>query len=520
MHCKDGALRLGHLPGMPLARRLPPSPPRDAGRAAGFQTHDTGRETSIGIVEEMVRPFSSLKSLARAVGASVVAITCACTSLPTVPAGQSDEASQRHEVRIDGPHGPLSDDARKRVLDRLEAQGENTGIFSRHLAFEQEIVGAPLSAGNKVTLLQDGPSTYRAMVAAMQAATTSINMESYIFEADEVGRQFAQELAAAAARGVTVNLIYDSVGTIGTPKEFFTDLAAHGVHTLEFNPVNPLTAHGDWSVNKRDHRKLTVVDGKTAFVGGINISSVYSGGSVAKGSNAKPGQKVPWRDTDLMIEGPAVADFQHLFLDTWARQKGPPLAQVDYFPKVAAQGNAVVRAIGGTPAEPYSQIYATLVSAIRSAETSILLANAYFDPDPRLLTALTDAARRGVDVRLLLPSVSDSWLVLAAGRRHYGELLEAGVRIYERRNALLHSKTTVIDGVWCTIGSTNLDWRSFLHNDEIQAVVLSPEFGDQMQAAFAQDMAQSTPLTLEAWQQRPMLDHVQEIAAGMWEYWL
>jgi cardiolipin synthase len=471
-------------------------------------------------VEEMVPLFSSLRSLARVLGAFGVAATCACTSLPTVPADEAGAPSRRGEVRIDGPHGPLSDDARKRVLARLESQGQDTGIFSRHLAYEQEIVGAPLSAGNKVTLLEDGPATYRAMVAALQAATTTINMESYIFEDDEVGRQFSQALVAAVARGVTVNLIYDSVGTIGTPREFFADLAAHGVHTLEFNPVNPLTAHGDWSVNHRDHRKLTIVDGKTAFVGGINISSVYSGGSKGVGSGARPGQKVPWRDTDLMVEGPAVADFQKLFIDSWGRQKAPALVQADYFPPLSAQGNAVVRAIGGTPAEPYSQIYATLVSAIRSAETSILLANAYFDPDPQLLAALADAARRGVDVRLLLPSVSDSWLVLAAGRRHYGDLLEAGVRIYERRNALLHAKTTVIDGVWCSIGSTNLDWRSFLHNDEIQAIVLSPEFGDRMKAAFEKDVAQSTPLTLEAWERRPMLDHVQEIAAGMWEYWL
>jgi len=119
-----------------------------------------------------------------------------------------------------------------------------------------------------------------------------------------------------------------------------------------------------------------------------------------------------------------------------------------------------VRAIAGTPTEPYSQIYATLVSAIRSSSTSILLANAYFDPDPQLLEALIDAARRGVDVQILVPSVSDSWLVMSAGRRHYGDLLEAGAKIYERRNALLHAKTTLIDGVWCTIGSTNLDWRS------------------------------------------------------------
>jgi cardiolipin synthase len=461
----------------------------------------------------------ALNSIARTASACSLAMAAACTTLPAVP-DNAEARDTSHSVRIEGPHGPLSEDARKRVLARLQAQGENTSIFSRHLAYEQEITGAPLSAGNKVTLLQDGPATYQAMYAAMEGAKTTIDMESYIFEDDEVGRKFAQELAAAAARGVAVNLIYDSVGTLRTPREFFTDLEARGVHTLEFNPVNPLTAHGDWEINQRDHRKLTIIDGRVAFVGGINISSVYSGGSFSQSSKQRPGQKVPWRDTDLQIEGPVVADFQKLFIDTWGRQKGSALAAAAYFPPLERQGDAVVRAIGGTAAEPYSQIYATFISAIRSAETSILLSNAYFDPDPQLMTALEEAARRGVDVQLLLPSVSDSWLVLAAGRRHYGELLQAGVKIYELHGALLHAKTTVIDGVWSTVGSTNLDWRSFLHNDEINAIVLSPAFGDEMQAAFMRDRERSKPVTLEDWGQRPLIDRIQEITAGMWEYWL
>ena len=138
----------------------------------------------------------------------------------------------------------------------------------------------------------------------------------------------------------------------------------------------------------------------------------------------------------------------------------------------------------------------------------------------QLMGAIIDAAKRGVDVQLLLPSISDTWLVSAAGRRHYGELLEAGVKIWQREGALLHSKTTLIDGVWCAVGSTNLDWRSFLHNDEIDAIVLSPAFGDQMRAAFQADMAQSQQLTLEKWRDRGLIPRLQEWTAGMWEYWL
>jgi cardiolipin synthase A/B len=459
--------------------------------------------------------------LARAASASSLCLLAACSTLPTI-APQDAQAAGAETVRIDGPHGPLSPDAQQRVLARLKAAGEDTDIFERHLAFEQEITGAPLTAGNKVTLLQDGPSTYQALYAAMAAARNSIDMESYIIEDDEVGQRFASELKAAVARGVVVNLIYDAVGSIGTPKAYFDDLSAHGVNTLQFNPVDPLKAKASWQINQRDHRKLTIIDGRTAFVGGINISSVYSGGSFSQHSKDAPGhgQKVPWRDTDLQVDGPVVADFQKLFMDTWARQKGKPMASADYFPPVGRQGDVVVRAIGGTASEPYSQIYATLVSAIRSASTSILLANAYFDPDPQLMGALTDAARRGVDVELLLPSVSDTWIVTAAGRRHYGELLQAGVKIWQRQGALLHSKTTLIDGVWSAVGSTNLDRRSFLHNDEIDAIVLSASFGDQMRAAFQQDLRQSEPLTLDQWSHRGLWARLQEMSVGMWDYWL
>ncbi len=457
--------------------------------------------------------------LSRAAAACALALLGACAALPEIAPDTADAAGTAG-VRIDGAHGPLSPEARARVLARLQAAGEDTDIFERHLAFEQEIVGSPLSAGNRVTLLQDGPATYQALYGAMAAATDSIDMESYIIEDDEVGQRFARELIAAAGRGVVVNLIYDGVGSLGTPKAFFDELAAHGVNTLQFNPVDPRQARTGWDVNQRDHRKLTIIDGRTAFVGGINISSVYSGGSFSQRSKERPGQKVPWRDTDLQIDGPVVADFQKLFMDTWARQKGAPMASANYFPEIARQGDAVVRAIGGTPTEPSSQIYATLVSAIRSSSTSILLANAYFDPDPQLLGALRDAAQRGVDVQLLLPSVSDSWLVMSAGRRHYGDLLEAGVKIYERQGALLHAKTTLVDGVWSAVGSTNLDWRSFLHNDEIEAVVLSASFGDRMRAAFQADVAQSQALTMERWSHRGLKARLQEMSAGLWEYWL
>jgi cardiolipin synthase len=331
-------------------------------------------------------------------------------------------------------------------------------------------------------------------------------------------------LISKQQEGVQVNLIRDSVGTLNTPAAFFQRLIDSGIEVLEFNPVNPLVSRKEWTLNQRDHRKLLIVDGSTAFLGGINISSVYSGGSFRTGSRSKlkAGQQagLAWRDTDLQLRGPVVAEFQKLFISSWESQKGKPLAEKNYFPPPQNAGRQVVRAIGSSPDEPYSLIYATLLSAIHSAETSVHLTNAYFVPDPQLLNALEEAARRNVSVTLILPSKTDSWLVFHAGRNYYERLLRAGVKIFERRGVILHSKTALIDGVWATIGSTNLDWRSFLHNYELNAVVLGSEFGKQVQAMFAKDLASSDEITLDNWHNRAPSLRLQEWFAQIWEYWL
>lgn len=457
-------------------------------------------------------------------------ICIGCSSLPTIVPDLARGSGSA--VKLEGARGPLSAAQSKAILDSLQSRSKDTDIFDRHLAVEESIVGSPLTTGNHVLLLQDGPATYQAMFAAIMAAKDHINMETYILDDDEVGQRFAQALIDKQQQGVQVNLIRDSVGTLNTPADFFQRLTDSGINVLEFNPINPLMARKDWELNQRDHRKLLIVDGRTAFLGGINISSVYSGGSFKKGSRDKSkngsidANKIEaeaglaWRDTDLQLSGPVVAEFQKLFLATWEAQKGEPLAAKNYFPPIESLGNQVVRAIGSSPDEPYSLIYATLLSAIGSAETSVHLTNAYFVPDPQLLAALEAAAQRGVDVRLILPSKTDSWLVFHAGRRYYEQLLRAGVKIYERRGVILHSKTALIDGVWATVGSTNLDWRSFLHNHELNAVVLGAEFGSQVQVMFSKDLAASDMITLEQWQRRPLQLHLKELFARVWEYWL
>ncbi len=441
-----------------------------------------------------------------------------CSSLPSLVPDLVRESSA--SVRLEGARGALSAAESKAILDRLKSRSANTDIFERHLAVEEAIVGSPLTTGNAVQLLLDGPATYRAMFAAIVAAKDHINLETYILDDDEVGQRFAQALIAKQQQGVKINIIRDSVGTLGTPAAFFKTLSDSGIKVLEFNPINPLLARTAWTLNQRDHRKLLIVDGSIAFLGGINISSVYSGGSFSQRSRKSADTSLAWRDTHLQLQGPVVAELQKLFLASWEKQQGPPLAASNFFPPPKSPGREVVRAIGSSPTDPFSLIYATLLSAIGSAETSAYLTNAYFVPDPQLLATLEAAAGRGVDVKLILPSQTDSWLVFHAGRGHYERLLRAGVKIYERRGVILHSKTALIDGVWATVGSTNLDWRSFLHNEELNAVILGTGFGDQVKAMFDKDLAGSDQVTLERWRQRPLDMRIKELFGRVWEYWL
>jgi cardiolipin synthase len=467
-----------------------------------------------------------MKADSRLPGAALLALTFAlsfasggCSTLPTFVPDLHDAG--RPAVQLQGARGALSVARSKAILEGLRSRSQDSDIFERHLALEEAIVGSPLTTGNEVQLLQDGPATYRAMLAAIAAAADHINLETYILDDDEVGREFAQALIDKQRQGVQVNLIRDSVGTLGSPAAFFERLSAEGVRVLEFNPVNPLLALADWQVNRRDHRKLLIVDGHTAFLGGINISSVYTGGSLCRIPRAPERSAGPaWRDTDLRLRGPVVAELQKSFLAQWASQKAEPLAQRRYFPPLEVRGRHVVRAIASSPDDEYSLIYATLLSAIDSAETSVQITNAYFVPDPQLLAALEAAAARGVAVSLVLPSATDSWLVFHAGRGFYERLLHAGVRIHERQGVILHAKTALIDGVWATVGSTNLDWRSFLHNHELNAVVLGAEFGRQVQAMFEQDLARSEAITLERWQRRTLDLRAKELFARLWAYWL
>ncbi len=400
-----------------------------------------------------------------------------------------------------------------RVGDRAD-----TDLIARHLAETQTIVDAPISLGNRVRLLVDGPATHAAMFDAIDGARRSVDVESYIIEDDEVGRRLADALVRKRAEGLDVNLLYDSLGSIGTPAEFFERLRQAGVRVCEFNPVSPWRARVPWNVNHRDHRKILVVDGQRGFTGGINFSSVYSAGSFSP-RRALPDAKRGWRDTHVELQGPAVGQLLALYDDTWRRQRcearpARPAAAVP-----VSQGKAA-QVIGSGPLSGPSRMYVAFLSALRHAERTIYLTQAYFVPDQRTLDALVGAAGRGVDVRMVLPSFSDFWAPLSAGRSHYDALLTGGVRIFERQEALLHAKTAVIDGVWSTVGSANLDWRSFVHNEEANVVVFDATFGREMTDLFEADLARSVELTPQRWATRGPAERLKEWVARWFEYLL
>ena len=231
-----------------------------------------------------------------------------------------------------------------------------------------------------------------------------------------------------------------------------------------------------------------IVDGAIAITGGMNISEESS--NKFSGGQEVEDVQLPWRDTDIQIEGPAVAEYQKLFLETWSKHNGPALSDSSYFPAPKERGNALVQVVGSRAGKDNRITFVMYVSAITFAEHSIHLTNAYFVPDDQTLDALTAAAKRGVDVKVIVPSTTDSELALSAQRYNYSELLQSGVKLYEHRDSLLHAKTAVIDGVWSTIGSANLDFWSAASNDESNAIILSGQFAAQMERVFARDLAE------------------------------
>ncbi|HET7867399.1 MAG TPA: phospholipase D-like domain-containing protein [Burkholderiaceae bacterium] len=375
-------------------------------------------------------------------------------------------------------------------------------------------LGEPMLRGNRVELLQDGPQTFEAMFRAIAAARDHVNIESYIVAADGPGEELAARLVQRCRSGVKVNLLFDSFGSLRTSSAFFTRLAQAGVSLCEYNPVQRWGALVSRALHLRDHRKLLVVDGSIGFIGGVNISPVYGSGPAAGSGSAG------WRDLHVQVAGPAVHRLQELFVAHWKRFATHPMQPGRYFPPLAPAGTqsvGVAACDAGRCRNPY---YSALLGAIDTARSSVRLTTAYLVPPRRLLRSLVHAAERGVAVELLLPGISDFWAPLQAGRSHYTRLLQAGVQIHERHDRLLHAKACVIDGVWASVGSSNADWRSIVHNAEANLLVLDEAFAAQVEQVFRQDVARARRIDADRWAERPCWHRCTEALARRFEFFL
>ena len=346
--------------------------------------------------------------------------------------------------------------------------------------------GAPLVAGNTVRLLRDAAENYPAWLDAICSAERYIHFEMYIVHDDGVGREFAEALAARARAGVRVRLVYDWLGALGkTRGRFWRRLREAGVEVRCFNP--PTAAHPfDWL--RRNHRKAIVVDGRVAFVTGLCVGEMWVGDR-ARGLE-------PWRDTGVEIRGPAVADVEHAFAETWA-ETGPALPP-DEQPAAADLphvGDVALRVVAGTSFSTGTFRLDTLVAAL--ARRTLWLTDAYYAGTSIYVQALRAAAEDGVDVRLLVPGGTDIALVQAVSRAGYRALLEAGVRVFEWNGSMLHAKTAVADGRWSRVGSTNLNVASWLGNWELDVVVEDERFGARLEETYLSDLEHATEIVLE-----------------------
>jgi cardiolipin synthase A/B len=445
----------------------------------------------------------------------------ACAQVPVVNERQLlQEAAGTQSIRVYGTKGPLSARQAKKALARVAAQAPNADALDRHLAVEQIVAQGPLYAGNSVRVLQDGSATFPAMFSAIAGAKHVLDLEYYIFQdVQSGGRDLGDLLVQQSKAGVHVRIIYDAVGSLGTPASFYDKLRAGGVQLVQYNPINPLKARTHYSPNSRDHRKILVADDEIGIVGGVNLSTDYeSAPSFRPGAAPKvtpAGGHPVWHDTDLEIRGPVVPELSALFREHWHEQKGPPLERVSPPPKRAA-GKQIIRVIGSSPSKLATRYYTTVLTAIRTAQSSVWMTAAYFVPTHQELRALKRAAQRGIDVRIILPSESDEPEVLAVQRSYYAGLLRAGIKVYERSAGIMHSKTMVVDGVWSLVGSSNFDQRSVLFNDEVDVVVLGSEAADQLRKGMDADMQHAQQVD---WQFVRRQGVGQHLKAWFWRLW-
>ncbi|WP_036170656.1 cardiolipin synthase [Massilia sp. 9096] len=353
------------------------------------------------------------------------------------------------------------------------------------------LLGPPIIEGNKVDALLNGDQIFPAMLEAIRGAQKTIDFETYIYWSGSIGREFTQALAERARAGVQVNLLLDWIGSIKISDKELDEMRRAGVQVHRYHkPVWWKLAR----LNNRTHRKLLIVDGKIGFTGGVGIADKWGG---------RAQDKDHWRDSHFRVEGPVVGQMQAVFVDNWTKATGRVLDGEAYFPALKPVGDSPAQMFSSSPTGGSESMHLMYLMAITAARRTIHLSNSYFVPDELAVNALVAAAKRGVDVRIVVPGPDiDSDVVRAASRERWGDLLKAGVKIAEFQPTMFHVKSLVVDSLLVSVGSTNFDNRSFILNDEANLNVLDPAFAKQQEAIFDDDWRHAKPMNLQQWESR------------------
>jgi cardiolipin synthase len=362
--------------------------------------------------------------------------------------------------------------------------------------------GAALTSGNRLELLENGDAIFPAMLDAIASARKTVNFEAYIFWSGAVGSRFRDALAERAAHGVTVRVLLDAVGSPGGRMKAgdVEILRRAGCRVEFFHSTKPWMV---WVFNHRNHRRVLVVDGALGFTGGAGFADPWRGNADSKDH---------WRDTQVRVEGPAVRGLQRAFQENWSETTGEALVGEEFFPPLRDAGTSAVAVVPSSPLAPMSGAGRVYAISLAAATKEIWIANSYFLPDDATTGLLLAAVKRGVDVRVLVPSdeQSDVPATKAAGRASFGPLLEGGVKMFEYQPTMMHVKTMVVDGVFSTVGSANFDERSFHLNEELNLFVYDAAFAGQMKDSYRRDLSRCRPYTRAMWQGRSFRKRVTE----------
>ena len=362
----------------------------------------------------------------------------------------------------------------------------------------QSTCQAALHHRNKVDIFTNGPEFYPAMLDAIRGATRSVNMECYIFQPGRIADQFIDALSDRARKGINVTIVVDAIGSFSLWGRPVRRLKKAGCRIESYQR---LRWYALARLNNRTHRELLVVDGRIAFVGGAGIADWWAYPTRRRGR--------PWRDTMARVEGPIVAALQGIAAENWLECCGEILTGPDYFPDLQPAGGATAFVVKSSPSDRATASRVTFQLLMEGADHHIHIATPYFLPDRALRRALTQAAERGVKISVIVPGrhTDQRWVRLAS-RRMWGQLLQAGVRIYEYRVAMMHAKVLVCDALWCVLGTTNIDNRSFEHNDEVNVALLDAAVSERLLQDYERDIRDSEEITLARWQRRPLWEKI------------